>query len=134
MKTKVYLAASWLRREEMQSVAQELRTAGLEVDVHWLDQYDSHKQKSHLNNARADIRGVRECDVFVRYSDDLSLPLVPSKLATGGRFVEQGIAMTLDKEIFVVGGKQCIFDELPKVTHVKDTAHLLRELSSEEIH
>lgn len=133
MKKNVYLAASWLRRDEMQDVADQLRVAGVDVEVHWLNQYENNKQKSLLDNALADIRGVRECDVFVRFSDDLSLPMVPSKLATGGRFVEMGIALALGKPIYVVGGKQCIFDNLPSVIHIKDVGHLIRDLGSEEI-
>ena len=133
---KVYLAASWSRLGEMRQVALELRKMGVTVDCRWLDEdpLPLHGQeKFHRENALNDVADIRNCDVLVRFTDDLSGPSVPSHLATGARMFEQGLAFAIGKPIYVVGGQQHIFDRLPGMVHVRDVAHLKRELCPEEI-
>lgn len=123
-KLKIYLAAAWSRREEMQAVAAELRAIGIEITSRWLQQRKSiipgtHTDVFRRNRAVEDLADVRRADVLVRFTDDLSEPTVPSRLATGSRMFEMGVAYERKMRVFVVGGYQPVFDYLPKVTHVR---------------
>lgn len=134
---RCYLAASWSRRDEILQASRELNAIDVMAWCHWLhdeDEMPTHGQEKFLReNALCDVNDVSDCDVFVRFSDDLTSALVPSHLATGGRMFEMGLAYALGKPIYVVGGKQNIFDRLPNIIHVKDFAHLKRELSPVEV-
>lgn len=80
-----------------------------------------------VENAYADLRAIRECDALVRFTD------IGGSSATGGKDFETGYAFALGRPIYVVGGRQNIFDYLPNFIHVKDEAELLRLLSPVEI-
>lgn len=134
---KVYLAASWSRRIEMQSIAAILRSMGVEVNSRWLKEQDGPvhgREKHRRETALIDVADVKSCDALVRFSDDLSGVFVPAHLATGARMFETGMAYSLGKPIYVVGGKQNVFDSLPNIIHVKDVDALTRELCPQEIH
>jgi hypothetical protein len=129
---KVYLAASFSRQEEMQNVARDLRATGVNVIARWLDEDRSVKNHTPdaLNGlALIDIEDIMSCDVFVRFSDDLGLPLVYSQLATGARHFEMGLAWATFKDIIVVGGHQQLFDYLASIVHLPDTESLINHFS-----
>ena len=129
---QVYLAASWSRQSEARKLAEELEDADVHVKASWLYERECPHPALREKHAREagyqDIRDIYECDVFVRLADDLSQPLIPSHLATGARMFEQGLAYGLGKQIYVVGGRQMLFDYMPHVCHVRDKAQLIREL------
>ena len=134
---KIYIAAAWSRRAEMRKVARELRALGIEVNSRWLEEQDApvHGREKHKREtAFIDVADVKSCDALVRFSDDLSGVYVPSHLATGARMFETGLAFALGKPVYVVGGKQNVFDSLPSMIHITDTEHLKRELCPTEIH
>lgn len=124
---KVYIAASFSRQKEMQDVARRLLFAGVDVNSRWLheDQSLDHSPEFLRICALKDIEDVQDCDVFVRFSDDLHFPLVYSHLATGARHFEMGLAWVLGKEIIVVSGKQQIFDHLEDIIHLPDENALI---------
>lgn len=134
---QVYLAASYTRRNEVRTLAEELEQIGVYVKAQWLYEppaIPGHEDAHCREMAYTDIRDIRDCDVFVRLADDLSAPMVPSELATGARMFEQGLAYGLGKEIYVVGGHQMLFDYMPRVQHVKDTIGLRMALCPSETH
>ena len=86
-----YLASAFARKEEMRRVRSELNNAGVCVNARWLDEHDppqTDQEKWLRENAFIDIQDVLACNIFVRFSDDLSVDYVPSNLATGARFFE----------------------------------------------
>lgn len=83
--------------------------------------------------AFTDINDVRACDVFVRFTDDLTPITIPSHLGTGARHFETGLAYALGKTIIIVGGRQNVFDFVPGFVHLKDTEALVRYLNKEEV-
>ena len=135
MNPSVYLAASFSRQAEMQAVAKRLRAIGVRVTSRWLreDQsiHTTGSRPKFLNRcALTDIEDVRLADVFVRFSDDLHFPLVPSHLATGARHFEMGLAWALGHPIIVVGGRNSVFDWLMEgVTHLPDENALIEYFS-----
>ena len=65
-----------------------------------------------------DLQDVRKSDVLVRFTDDLSTEFVPSRLASGARMTEVGMALERGLLVVIVGGYQNVFDYLPEVKHV----------------
>ena|ERR1035437_553516 len=126
---QVYLAASWSRKTEIQGIAEELIALGINVHARWL--FEPHTREAGCTEAQflceraeMDVADVRDCDVLVRFSDDLSGLTVPAQLATGARMFEMALAREVGSRVLVVGGHQCIFDWLPDIVHVSNTIEL----------
>lgn len=136
----IYLAASWSRRDEMRALTAELEREipGLKVSSQWVTEptglagelrFLSRKMNaSRRARALQDRDNIYASDILVRFTDDLSAKMVPSHLATGSRMGEMMVALERSIPVIVVGGKQCIFDYLPEVQHVKNVAALKRHL------
>jgi len=126
---KVYLAAAFYRKEEILQVARQLEELGITVTSRWLTEQkdvptDVSRAKFLAERAQIDLDDIDRADILVRFTDDLSSPTVPSHLATGSRMGEMLWALAHRKQIFVVGGHQCVFDYLPEIFHVDDVGHL----------
>ena len=116
---KVYLAAPYQKKAQMNVCAAELRAGGVEVTSSWLD--EPHKPttqmheltpEEHQKYAIQDVRDVQAADILVLFTD-------PTKtIVRAGRHVEFGIAVQRKIPIFVVGDeRENIFHHLPKVLH-----------------
>jgi hypothetical protein len=136
----IYLAAAWSRRGEMKDLAAVLEKIipDLIVNCRWIKEDPTpagnllflHKNMDAIRSIRAkqDREDIYASDLLVRFTDDLSSKMVSARLATGSRMAEMGMALTRGIPVIVVGGKQCIFDYLPEVQHVKNVASLKRLL------
>ena len=138
MSLKVYLAASFSRQAEMRLVAARLVDVGVEITSRWLFEnqgmkHGNARRKFMMRCALTDLEDIRAGDVFVRFSDDLTSPLVPSHLATGARMGETMYAYALGRPVIIVGGHQNVFDFLSSFTHVKDTDALVQYFNPEEV-
>lgn len=136
---KVYLAASFSRQKEMRIVAARLADVGVEITSRWLFEnqgmkHGNARRKFMMRCALTDLEDIRSCDVFVRFTDDLTPMMVPSHLATGARMGETMYAYSLGKPVIIVGGHQNVFDFLPSFTHIKDTDALIQYFNPEEVH
>lgn len=125
-KLKIYIAAAWSKREEMQVIAGKMHAWG---DVKIISRWLGPQSPSRRVRAMEDLVDVRRADALVRFSDDLSKETVPARLATGSRMFEMGVAYERGTPVFVVGGYQPIFDHLPKVIHVRHLDELRVELN-----
>ena len=103
---KLYLAASFSRRSELQSYARYLTAQGYEVTSRWLG--DEHVKGQTAENALIDEEDVKRCDVLVAFTDEVSL-------GRGGRHVEFGMARALGKELVIIGPEEHIFHHLPGI-------------------
>lgn len=135
---KVYLAAAWARRAEIEEVAVRLRKLGVEVTSNWLAeekaQQTGAKEKFLRDRAYLDLNDVARADAIVRFSDPEFFDAAenaPRALVSGARFVEFGYAKALGKTLYVVGGKQNVFDRLDGIVHLKDVDELCQVLSQE---
>lgn len=118
---KVYLAAPYSWKEQMQAYREELSAMNVEVTSRWLD--EPHKSTTQIGDlareefqkyAIQDINDVRYADILVFFTD-------PTKtIVRGGRHVEFGVALERDMEIYVLGSEENIFHYLPSVTHFEN--------------
>jgi nucleoside 2-deoxyribosyltransferase len=119
---KVYLAAPYSWKDQMNVFAKELREHGIVVTSRWLEEPHSEQagQTVELNNewrrfyARQDVEDVRAADLLVFFTD-------PTKrIVRGGRHVEFGIAIEREMPIYVLGDQENIFHHLPNVWHCQN--------------
>ena len=126
MRNRVYISARFSRREEMIEVSKAVQALGYEDVSRWLvlEESSNPKEKELANRAVVDKADVYACDTLIRFTDDLSVPLVPAGWCTASRFEETGMAQALGKLIIVVGGNQSLFDRLSSRLHVDTKAGL----------
>jgi hypothetical protein len=137
---KIYLAAAWSRREEISRVADRLRTVGIEITSNWLTEETAlqtvAKEKFLRDRAYIDLADVDRADALVRFTDPeaitISAEAIPRCLLSGARMVEMGYALAKGKTVYVVGGKQNVFDRIGSIIHVQDTDALVKLLSQED--
>lgn len=130
----VYLAARYSRREELNGYAGRLRAEGFTVDARWLlgahqvsdDQLnweakveDDERQDDEAIAFRQmcandDWEDLARADVIVAFSEPPR-----SNASRGGRHVEFGIALALQKRVVVVGPRENVFHCLPQVAVVR---------------
>jgi nucleoside 2-deoxyribosyltransferase len=118
---KIYLAAPYVQKPDIEQCAAELRKGGVVVTSSWLD--EPHKPSTQMHEltheehqayAIRDVKDVRAADVLVLFTE-------PTKtIVRAGRHVEFGIAVQRGIPIYVVGEEyENIFHHLPKVVHFK---------------
>jgi len=118
---KIYLAAPYSRKDQMNVYAAELRAGGVEVTSSWLVERHSPSiqvhEVSHEENLQYvinDIKEIHAAKVMVFFTD-------PTKtILRAGRHVEFGIAIERRMPIFVIGTeRENIFHHAPGVMHFK---------------
>lgn len=132
---KLYLAAPYSQKDQMNIYAAELRAGGIEITSSWLNEIHAAtvqmQDLSHEENRKyavQDVKDVQEADILVFFTD-------PTKaIVRAGRHVEFGIAVQRGVPIYVVGEEmENIFHHLGLVTHFKkwdDVRFLLCALAS----
>lgn len=143
---RIYLAASYTRREELCEYRRQLRALGHDVQARWLDgqhQLDrngtpigDHGEKlvedgNGLKNAalrakfaQDDWDDVTGADIVINFTEPPG-----STAARGGRHVECGIALARGTRVIVVGYRENLFHWLPRVEFVEtwdQALHVLR--------
>lgn len=116
VKHKIYLAARYSRRKELQGYARELEEAGFVVTSRW------HKERSRKPSrptwpledrrrvALEDFSDVLDADTVIAFTEPEDAPS-----SRGGRHVEFGIALQARKVCVVIGPRENVFHCLPSV-------------------
>lgn len=129
---KIYLAAAWGRREEVLEVAGRLRAVGVDITSSWLTEEEGMttggKERFLRGRAYVDLQDVDRADAIVRFADVNLKQTVSKALVSGARMFEFGYAKAKGKTLYVVGGKQNVFDRLDGIVHVKNVDSLVRLL------
>jgi hypothetical protein len=110
----VYLSARHLRSPELNVVKSDLEAAGIEVTSRWLAGTRAPQGVTDPNwLARISREDIERADAYVLLGDERG--------DSGHRHVEFGIAMGLNKPIFVVAPEwENLWQRLPTVTVVPD--------------
>lgn len=105
---KVYLAAVFALRSEMERVADRLKTHGFEITSRWV--YDGESGWTQEQAAIYDLEDVDAADAVVSFT-------YPRGTLTsgGGRHVEFGYGLAKGKKLILIGARENVFHEFPGV-------------------
>jgi hypothetical protein len=122
---KLYLAARYGRRAEMQINAVALERLGHQITARWVR--GAHENVEERDCAIDDVQDIMRADALVAFTEG---PDTPSGLrARGGRHVEFGFALAQGLRTIVVGPRENVFHHLPGVEQVGSVRELLSLLS-----
>ena len=109
---KFYFSARYSRLPELQAYAQELEALGHVVTSRWisdenenfdlelLDPSNRNRATAHLSNSLGDLTTA---DAVICFTEQ------PRTATLGGRHVELGVAIAMDKRVFIIGPTENIF-------------------------
>jgi len=126
---KAYLAAPYVRKEQIREYAAELRAGNVVVTSTWLNEPHSPTTltneltpESNRQYAIQDVKDVYAANLLVFFTDPTG------EIVRGGRHLEFGIALARRIPIFVVGKEmENIFHHMPGVLHF-DSWEVVRDL------
>lgn len=129
---KIYIAARFSRRPECNALAQKLKALGHEITSRWVLPDNDHvqptgKSKQAENAERQrfaieDLEDVKACDAMVSFMEE------PRSDGRGGRHVEFGIGVALDKQMFIIGPRETVFHHLPGVVQYDTEEQFLNDI------
>jgi nucleoside 2-deoxyribosyltransferase len=117
---RVYLAARYSRRVEINAYADLLRALGYDVTSRWLlgnHQLDDvglsveGEHQERIRFAQEDWEDLTKADLVISFTE-----LPRSAPSRGGRHVEFGVALARGKWCVVVGPRENVFHCLPQVS------------------
>ena len=130
---KIYIAARFSRRPECNALARKLMKMGHTITSRWVKPDSDHVMPTGLSQqasdkertrfALEDIDDVMACDAMVSLMEE------PRNNSRGGRHVEFGIAIGLDKALFIIGPRETVFHHLPRVSHCDTVEEFLEFMS-----
>lgn len=133
---KIYIAARFSRRPEAHALAKELQQLGHKITSRWVKPDSDHVTPTGLSQqaadaererfAKEDLEDLIACDMCVSLMEE------PRGNGRGGRHVEFGIAIGLDKRLVIVGPRETVFHHLPNVAWHPDVESLLLHASEGE--
>lgn len=129
---KIYLAARFSRREQLREIAAELRRLGHVVTSRWLETEFVHRPNENAaappeyrqKYALIDLEDVKAADTVVSFTEAEGTP----NAGRGGRHVEFGYALALEKAAVVIGHRENLFHEHPAVTFFESHWDWIRTL------
>lgn len=104
---KLYLAAMWSLRDEMQALAKKCEALGHEVTARWL--WVTHEDEARA--AQMDLTDIERAEVLVLFS----VGPRGTMFSGGGRCIEYGYALALGKRMALIGPRENVFHYLPSV-------------------
>lgn len=151
---KVYIAASFLRREEaseLKALLDEMNN--VEVQARWITHqqpgYDLTRTNQSLPESYSlgDVEDVMACDVFICITGDHLLPgfhtqgcwnraweeqkcicKLEQNGSHGGRHTELGMAIVLEKPILLLGPKEQVHHTHPLVLAYNNSCDLMNKI------
>lgn len=128
---KIYLAARYLRRDELREYRRKLKELGHEVTSRWLDERKDAAstvhdvtEAEHIKIALRDLEDVAAADMFVVFNNEKGMK------KRGGHHVEMGYAMAKGKKLVVLEEKENTFCYLPEIKFFKNFEEFAECLSS----
>lgn len=125
---RIYLAARYGRRAEMQNIARALEAFGHLVTARWVrGAHEAEGVEQSVQFALEDLQDVEAADTLVAFTE---LPGTTGKMR-GGRHVEFGYALKAGHRCIVVGPRENVFHHVPGVEVVPTVAQLFKLLNAE---
>ena len=108
---KIYLAARYSRKPEMQRYARWLKAAGHECTSTWLEPHiEKHTDDNGAAMAELDMADVKRSNLVIVFNHALV-----GRHSTGGHRVEMGAALAWGIPVALVGRQQTVFDHHPGI-------------------
>lgn len=133
--TSVYIAGRYSRKDELNGYANQARSAGLQVTATWLEephaptvQMVDVTEASLRHYAITDENDIRRAEAVVFFAEDQN-----KQPPRGGRHVEFGLALGLNKRLIVVGAPENIFHYHPGVLVVTSWQAALDALCAQSV-
>lgn len=116
---KIYLAAMFSRRKEMETYAQRFKNAGHEITARWVfgGETDTtfNKDLTRERAAAIDLEDVDAADCVISFTHPRG-----TKTPGGGRHVEFGYALAKGKRLILIGERENVFHHVPSVEIFED--------------
>jgi hypothetical protein len=115
---KIYLSARYSRHLELQTYAKHLESLGHEITSRWIQGNHEISGISRGNiNHKDNERLAREdyYDLLIAEQVICFTELSESSYSRGGRHVEYGIALALNKRLIIIGHRENVFYFLPEI-------------------
>ena len=126
---KIYIAARFSKRPEANALAQELKEMGHVITSRWVKPDSDHVAPTGLSQQAADSErqrfAVEDLEDVIACDCCVSLMEEPRNNSRGGRHVEFGIAVGLNKALVVIGPRETVFHHLPNVQHYETVSDFL---------
>ena len=118
---KLFVAAAWSRRGEVQRIKGILEDLGFECTNRWQDLSDDYDARE---SALLNLHDLHRSEILVLLTD--------SDSTTGGYHVEFGLCMARRMPIILVGPRQNIYHHLDLVDRVDTVEHIVQMLDMRE--
>ena len=111
---KIYLASRFSRIAEMAQHRATLEKLGHEVTSRWVtgvhDEVKAFQGRTEASFAEEDLTDVLKADVVISFTEP------PDNVyGRGGRHVEFGVALAMNKRLIIVGWRENVFHHLPRI-------------------
>jgi hypothetical protein len=121
---KVYLAALFRRMEEMGRIADQLKAHGYEITSRWVYGGEATAGSTEAC-ALLDIEDVIACDMLISFTHPRG-----TMTSGGGRHVEFGYALALNKICVIIGPRENVFHHHPSVIQYGSIDEFLTHFAS----
>lgn len=115
---KIYLAGRYGRRQQLREVRKSLVDLGYEVTSSWLDtDFEGGVGSAHAppemreKIALTNLKDLTRADAVVSFTEEPD----STQGKRGGRHVEFGMAVAMNKRLIVIGHRENVFHHLPQV-------------------
>jgi hypothetical protein len=106
---RIYLAAMYSRRAEMEVIADELKQHGYEITARWV--YGGEENLDLEGICFLDLEDVLRADTVISFTHTRNTMLPTG----GGRHVEFGYGLAHGKRMVLIGPRENVFHSHPKV-------------------
>lgn len=107
---KLYIAALYSRRKEMERIADLLKSKGFEITSRWVYGAEENEGRTRAQNAIMDLEDVDRADMVLSFTHPRG-----TLTSGGGRHVEFGYAYAKSKKLCIIGECENVFHHLLEV-------------------
>lgn len=123
-----YLASRFGRKDELLGYKEQLEALGETVRARWLtEETDMNltSEEGRIQIAIMDAEDVTKADGLIAFSEDPDVESPGNN--RGGRHVELGLGIALNKRVVVIGPRENVFMYLPNIEVFPDFGTFIEE-------
>lgn len=123
---KIYLAAQFKEQNLMKEWRKLLRQNGHYVTSRWLEVSEATEKESASVEAAKDLHDIHASEIMISHTVNRG-----DLFTGGGRHIEFGFALALEKKLINVGGYESVFHQLPQVITVSTIEQAIEIVNNE---